>query len=104
MKKLLPVLDIFEQALKPENCQEIEQLREGIEQVERLLLKTLKDEGLEELAALEKEMNPEHHEVLLTETTEDKERHNQVVEVFRTGYSLKDRVLRAAQVKVAKKS
>jgi molecular chaperone GrpE len=73
----------------------------GIEMVHGQLKSTLKDAGLEEIDAAGKVFDPAWHEaVSQKETNEVPE--GQVVEQARKGYKLNERLLRPANVVVAK--
>lgn len=68
----------------------------------KLILKDFKqiltDEGVNEIEALGKEFNPEQMDAI--ETVEGEK--NKVVEVTQKGYTIKDKLLRPARVKVGK--
>ena len=96
-KSLLPVLDNFEHALKNE---EGASNLEGFEMIYRNLKSALKENGLEEIEALDKPFDPNYHQAVMKEAAEDKES-NTVIEVFQKGYMFKDRLLRPAMVKVS---
>jgi molecular chaperone GrpE len=91
--KILPIVDDLEKA-------EIFVKDDGLKLIKDNFLKFLKNEGVEEIEVLGKEFNPQ-----LAEAVEvvKGEKDNIVVEVLRKGYHLGDKILRVAQVKVAKK-
>jgi molecular chaperone GrpE len=91
--KILPIVDDLEKA-------EIFVKDDGLKLVKDNFLKFLKNEGVEEIEVLGKEFDPQ-----LAEAVEvvKGEKDNIVVEVLRKGYRLGDKILRVAQVKVAKK-
>ena len=60
----------------------------------------LKDEGISEIDALGKPFDGNFHHAIMKEKVEGKEP-GTVIEVLQKGYMLKDRILRAALVKVA---
>lgn len=91
--KIIPFLDDLEKA-------EIFIKDANLKLIKENFIKTLKDEGVEEVDVLGKEFDP-----FLCEAVEmvqgDKE--NIVVEVVRKGYKFKGEILRVARVKVSKK-
>ncbi|TDO85463.1 molecular chaperone GrpE [Halanaerobium saccharolyticum] len=95
---LLPVIDNFERALKAED--RVDDFYQGVEMIYKQLLKTLKDQGIEEILAEGEEFNPEYHEAIMRVESEEFEE-GIVVEVVQKGFSLNDRVIRPAMVKVA---
>jgi molecular chaperone GrpE len=66
-------------------------------QFEDLLFKKY---GVEKYGEAGEEFNPERHQAVMMEVGDYKE--ETVVEVFRSGYALHERVIRPAQVKVGK--
>lgn len=75
--------------------------REGLDLVLRNLNTLLEAEGVQKIEALGRDFDPREFEAVLHEETTDVEE-GAVVRVFREGYKHRDRVLRAAQVVVAK--
>jgi len=100
--QILPVLDDFERALAalPEERRE-EDWVQGLVLIERKLRSTLESLGVERIAAEGKTFDPWEHEAVLHEVREDVEP-GTVAQVARQGYRLGSRVLRPAQVVVAK--
>lgn len=97
---ILPVLDNLERALAIEPTPETESYRKGVEMIYQQLIHALTKEGVSEIEALGKEFDPNFHQALMMEAVEGAEP-NHVVEVLQKGYLLKDRILRAAMVKVS---
>lgn len=100
--KILPVLDDFERALDemPEKAKQ-EDWVQGILLIERKLRGVLQNEGVTKVDAKGKEFNPWEHEAVMHRESSDKES-GDVVEVFREGYKLDDKIIRPAQVIVGK--
>jgi molecular chaperone GrpE len=98
VKKLLPMLDDFEVCLE---AVEDEGIRKGFELLHGNLLKTLKDEGLEEIRALGEGFDPFRHEAVLEADDPDREE-NEVAEVLQKGYIFKSKVIRPSKVKVVR--
>lgn len=74
----------------------------GFQMITNQLMDILKQEGLSEIEALNKEFDPKVMEAMSTEYVEDVEE-NIVLKVMQTGYMYKDRILRPAMVVVNKK-
>lgn len=96
---ILPVLDNLERALAAPSDEE-NSYRKGVEMIYAQLVHALNKEGVEEVEAEGKEFDANFHQAIMTEAVEGVES-NQVLEVFQKGYKLKDRLLRAAMVKVS---
>lgn len=98
---LLPVLDVFSQALADlKTDQDDDPFVQGIKMTHKELLQSLTKHGIEEVTSLGEPFNPEFHEALGTEpTNEFKEGH--VSRIFKAPYKYHDRLLRAGQVFVA---
>lgn len=100
--KLLPVIDNFERALEAASAStDPQSLRQGIEMVAGQLMRTLEQEGVEKIQALNAGFDPNEHEALAVEERTDVE-DNHVTQVMMPGYRLKGKVVRPAMVKVAK--
>jgi molecular chaperone GrpE len=105
VKKLLPVLDSFELALKSGQCcsKENEKLVKGMDMIFSQLSQLLKDGGLKDIDALGKKFDPYYHEVLMVEEDGKKE-DDVVVEELQKGYMFNGKVLRYSKVKINKKA
>jgi len=73
----------------------------GVELVLKGLLAALKNNGVERVEASGKPFDPAEHEAVAMVETADAPP-NTVMEVFRAGYKMRDRLLRAAMVSVSK--
>ena len=96
--EILPVIDNLERALAQETSDE--SFKKGVEMIYQQLTHALKNEGVEVIDALNKPFDPNFHHAIMQEAVEGVES-NEVVEVLQKGYVLKDRILRAALVKVS---
>jgi molecular chaperone GrpE len=107
LRELLSVIDHLELALQHSETNKdtensISALIEGVELTLKELRSTLEKFGLAAIEALGKTFDPfVHHAMTQVETDESEA--NTVVNEFRKGYMLKDRVLRPAYVAVSKK-
>lgn len=99
--EVIPVLDNFERALsqKSEN-EEVKNYTKGFEMIHSQLVTLLKNEGVEEIEALNLPFDPAWHQSIMSEAREGVES-GIVLEVLQKGYKLKDRVLRASLVKIS---
>src|SRR5690606_31339415 len=77
-------------------------LLEGVQMVERKLLRALEAAGLEPVAAHGAAFDPAHHEALMTASTEVPHEDETVGEVFQKGYRFQGHLLRPARVQVRK--
>jgi molecular chaperone GrpE len=103
MTDVLTVIDHLELALQhTAESEGPNPLAEGVELTLKELRNILDKHGLVTIDALGKPFDPAVHHAMSQIETEDAEI-NTVVKEFRKGYMLKDRVLRAAMVGVAKK-
>lgn len=101
MNDLLPVLDNFKLAMQQTKEHLDENHFKGIELIQKQLMEALKKHGLAEIEAEGKPFNPEVHEALMSEAT-DEHPEDSVVQVLQDGYTLNGKVIRPARVKVAK--
>jgi molecular chaperone GrpE len=98
IKRYLPILDDLERALasRPADLTWVD----GIELIYRKLKSILEAEGLKRIEAEGQMFDPNFHEAILQESCEGFES-GQVIAVVQNGYTLGDRVIRPAQVRVA---
>src|SRR5690606_36751779 len=80
----------------------VEALLEGVQMVERKLLRALESAGLELVEARGERFDPEVHEALMTAATEHEHEDDTVGEVFQKGYRFQGQLLRPARVQVRK--
>lgn len=96
---LLPIIDNFERALEHEGDVD-GGFKEGTEMIYKQLTDILKKAGLEEIEALGVEFDPNVHNAVMTEDTDEYES-NVISEVMQKGYKLNGKVIRPSMVKVA---
>jgi molecular chaperone GrpE len=102
LQELLPLVDDMERALKADHGGEAtEAIRRGVELIHKQMLETLRKRGVTPFESLGADFDPHVHMAVAHEPT-DGRREGEVVEEFRRGYMLGDRLLRPAMVKVAK--
>ena len=95
---LLPIMDNFETALNAESKDE--SFKDGMKMIYNQVCDTLKKLGLEEIIALNKTFDPNLHEAVM-HIEDENFAEKEVIEVFRKGYKIGDKVVRHAMVKVA---
>ena len=99
---LLPLVDDLERALTAEATTEgAEAYRRGVELVLKQLQELLRKRGVTAIDALGADFDPNFHQAVSYEPAEGR-REGEIVEEFRRGYMIGDRLLRPAMVKVAK--
>ncbi len=100
--ELLPVIDNLEMALNHASNNVTEGLVQGVEITLKELQKTLEKFGLSPIEAYGKPFDPLVHHAM-TQVERDDIDGKTVVEEFRKGYMLRDKVLRPSLVAVSKK-
>lgn len=100
---LLSPLDNFERAIKAsEEAKDFDSIHDGVVMVNDQLHSMLeKNWGLKKIECKGKEFDPSLHEAYMMEQSEDFDKEI-VLDELATGYTLHDRVLRPAKVKVGK--
>lgn len=102
IKKYLPVLDDMERALKGRPSEgTVASWAEGIELIYRKLKNILEAEGVQRIPAETQEFDPNFHEAISYEANPD-HGSGEIIEVVQQGYTLGDRVIRPAMVRVAR--
>jgi len=103
LRELLNVLDTCERGLESMRAHEasLETYREGYELLYRQIQALLSKFGVEEIPATGQQFDPNIHEAIMHESSNEHDE-GQVIEEIKKGYRLQDRLLRPAQVKVAK--
>lgn len=101
IKKLLPVIDDLNRAMESsKSLQDYESLIKGVEMTFKSLNEILKNEGVEEIECQGKLFDPQYHQPLTVEAT-DEYPENTVMEELQKGYILNNRVIRPSLVKVS---
>lgn len=95
---ILPILDNFEQAIDSE-CQD-EKYKDGMKMIYNQMKEYLKSQGLEEIEDLGATFDPNFHEAVMHEENEQADE-KEIVQVFRKGYKIGEKVIRHSMVKVA---
>jgi len=98
VEQFLPVLDNFQLALNTQST--AEQLRSGVELIVRQMGEVLRSLGVQPIPTVETQFDPRVHEAIEMVEREDLPDH-QVMDEVRRGYTLRERLLRPALVRVA---
>lgn len=102
IKKLLPIVDNFERAIKMDDndlSDEVSKFLEGFKMIYTSLMNLLNELEVKEIDCLGKEFDPIFAEAVLVEQDQNKPK-GVVLEIFTKGYIYKDKVIRPAMVKV----
>ena len=99
LEQLLPVLDNFEMALTAVKDAD-PSVQDGVQMILDQLLGVLKDSGVEPVDALGQPFDPNLHEALSQQETDEAEE-GTVLQQVQRGYKLNDRLVRPARVVVA---
>lgn len=102
VEDLLPLMDDLERALQADPGTEgAEAYRRGVELIHRQLGDILRKRGVVALEALGADFDPHLHQAVAYDPAEGR-RDGEIIEEFRRGYQLGDRLLRPSMVRVAK--
>jgi molecular chaperone GrpE len=101
IEQLLPIVDNFERALAAsKSAKDFDVLIKGIEMTAKQLDQVLESEGLKSIESVNQPFNPDFHQAIMQVESEDHEE-GIIVEEIQKGYTLKDKVIRPAMVKVS---
>ena len=102
VQDLLPLLDDLERALKADpGAEGADAYRRGVELIHKQLEELLRRRGVRPIEAVGADFDPHVHQAVAHDPAEGR-REGEVIEEFRRGYMLGDRLLRPTMVKVAK--
>jgi molecular chaperone GrpE len=99
--ELLSVVDDFDRALKVERSEDAAAYRKGIELIHTKLHDMLRKQGVRPIQALGADFDPNLHQAVMHEASPDR-REGEVTGELQRGYTIGERLLRPAMVKVAK--
>lgn len=101
LKEILPVIDDFERAIvNNEKVSEAKTIKEGFELIHNKLYKTLTNQGLKPMDAIEKNFDPDIHEAITKIPASKNKLKGKVIDVVEKGYTINDKVIRFAKVVV----
>ena len=102
LEELLALVDDLERAMNVDpGVEGTEAYRRGVELILRQLNDLLRKRGVKPIEALGADFDPHYHQAVSYEPAEGR-REGEIIEDFRRGYLLGDRLLRPSMVKVAK--
>lgn len=101
LEDLLAVVDDFDLALTVDAGERGAAYRKGVEMIHAKFHDLLRKQGVKVIDALGTDFDPNLHEAVMQEQSAS-HRDNEVIAVLRKGYTLNDRLLRPASVKVAR--
>lgn len=99
LKEFMPILDDFKMMLETAEKKENEEsVLQGARMIYEKFLLLLKKQGVQIIEAVGEEFDPNLHEALMMQPTEDKSKHNRVLQVFQDGFTVGDKLLRPTKV------
>ena len=98
LKKLLPIFDNLERALRQETADEA--YKKGVEMTMNQFLEALKALGVTPIEAIGQTFNPNEHNAVMHMEDPDKGE-GEIVQEFQKGFKMGDRVIRFSMVQVA---
>jgi molecular chaperone GrpE len=99
--EILPVLDNFERALSTDPT-DAEAYAKGMDLIFQQLKTALEHAGLKEIPALGEEFDPNVHNAVMTEDSDEHD-DGKISKVLQKGYTLNDKVIRPSMVAVVRK-
>lgn len=100
LKSVLEILDNLDRTLDEIDF-ESDEVKEGVEMIQRQVEKLLNNQGVERMEAQGDVFEPKEHEAMMQKETEEYDQ-RRVLDVVRSGYHFHDRILRPARVVVGK--
>jgi molecular chaperone GrpE len=104
VRRFLDVLDDLQRvaALEPSEKVNVQSIMDGVDLVERKLLRALEDSGVEILDPAGERFDPASMEAVMTVPADSEQDDEHVHQVFQKGYELKGHLIRPARVSVKK--
>ncbi len=96
---VLPVYDDLRRALEAAS-EDSSKIIPGVEQVRETLKRNLENLGIKEVGLVGETFDPNYHEALTTMPTDDAEKKGTIAQIFESGFTKDDRVVRVARVLV----
>ena len=101
--RLVPILDNLQRAeASAKASTDFESLKQGLNLVINQFVRELKDNDVQVIETAGKKFDPKIHEAFMAQDTEDPEQDNMILEELEQGYLFKEKLIKAAKVKVAK--
>ena len=96
-----PFLDVYDNLVRGvAQCEEGDSHKQGLEMIAKQFLTVLEKLGVQEIEAEGQSFDPEKHNAVM-HVEDENVGENTIVEVFQKGFTLNDKVIRFAMVKVA---
>ncbi|MGH9414203.1 MAG: nucleotide exchange factor GrpE [Terriglobales bacterium] len=102
VRPFLSVIDSFDRAQAHASSSSLEELRKGMDLLHRQLLDAVRKAGLEPIAAHGQTFDPHLHEALEMVDSDDAP-DGTVIDELQRGYKLRERLVRPAMVRVARR-
>ena len=103
LARLVPILDNLKRAEdSAKNTSDFESLKQGLNLVINQFVKELKDNDVQVIETIGLKFDPVIHEAFMVTETDDPEQDNMIIEELEQGYMFKEKLIKAAKVKVAK--
>lgn len=99
--RLIPILDNLNRAIQTTSSNN-DALQKGVELVAKQYARELKNNGVEIIDTQNRKFDPKTDEVVMTEDTTVSEQDNMIVDELEPGYIFKEKLIKAARVKVAR--
>jgi|LSQX01.3.fsa_nt_gb molecular chaperone GrpE len=100
INEILPVVDNLEKAVETcKDASDSQKILEGMEMILKQFKDSLAKIGVEEIKALGTKFDPDIHDAVM-HCTDEKQEESMVIEEFRKGYKVRDRIIRHSMVKV----
>ncbi|MFP4487798.1 MAG: nucleotide exchange factor GrpE [Bacteroidales bacterium] len=98
---ILPVMDDFDRAMNlMESTPECKSMKEGIDLIYGKMKEFLKQNGIREIEAMDKDFDTDLHEAVTKIPATEKKKKGKVVDVIQKGYYLNDKIIRYSKVVV----
>lgn len=98
---ILPVMDDFDRAIQlMESSPDVKGMQEGLKLIYGKMKDFLKQNGVKEIVALNKEFDTDLHEAVTKIPATEKKMKGKVVDVVQKGYYLNDKIIRYSKVVV----
>ncbi len=101
LEELLPIMDNLDLALSAPAGGDADAYRKGVDLIHRQMADLLRKRGVKAIESVGLDFDPRFHQAVVHEVSNE-HREGEVMQELRRGYTLGERLLRAAMVKVAK--
>jgi molecular chaperone GrpE len=101
LEDLLPIIDNLERALEVPAGTDADVYRKGVELIHQQMVELLRKRGVTPIETVGTDFDPRIHQAVAHDNSSE-HREGEVMEEFRRGYKIGERLIRPAMVKVAK--